>query len=156
MISDDAPDPRNGKIIQCLVLAPDPLGSVGRFVSGALARGTLSLCGWSPSPPPVSNFRRLSVQPTQARQILPLSLSLSLRYAALLSFSRSAFDLFSRRRPSSSSSMLLFYATTPRHCSRLYRVSREPWIVVRKYSKLLFLSPLLPLPSPPLSLCHIC
>jgi len=60
MISDDAPDPRNGKIIQCRVLAPDPLGPVGRFVSGALARGTLSLCGWSPSPPPVPNFRRPS------------------------------------------------------------------------------------------------
>jgi len=67
MISDDAPDPRNGKIIQCRVLAPDPFGPVGRFVSGALARGTLSLCGWSPSPPPVPNFRRPST--ARARQI---------------------------------------------------------------------------------------
>jgi len=143
MISDDAPDPRNGKIIQCRVLAPDPLGPVGRFVSGALARGTLSLCGWSPSPPPVPNFRRPST--ARVRQ--------SPSATALLSFFCPACSSLLLAGGSSLSPALLFYAPRRRPTFAL-RVACVP----SSWENRDDFSPLLPPPalSPPVFFSLMC
>lgn len=117
MISDDAPDLRNGKIIQCRVLART-------LWAGSLAGP------WREAPchyaaglhhPHQSNFRRLSVQPTRGLD----KSSYSLRRSPF--FFRRVFDLLSRLE-----ALIVFFDATilrhftiPRHYPRLCRASRE-------------------------------
>lgn len=126
MISDDAPDPRNGKIIQCRVLAR----TLSVPWAGSLARP------WREAPCHyVAGLHHPHQYPIFGASLYNqrgLHKSFCSAPFALLSFSAACSISFLVGDPLLSSSLvLLFYATIQRHCPRLYHVCIA-WIVKRR------------------------
>lgn len=138
MISDDAPDPRNGKIIQCRVLARTLWVPWAGSLAGPWREAP---CHYAAGLHHPHQYPIFGASPYNRRRIDKSSCSL--RYTALLSFSV-------RSLLSPEALIVFFDATILRHHSATLPafVPRESSIV-RKYSKLVFLS------APPLPLALV-
>lgn len=106
MISDDAPDLRNGKIIQCRVLARTLWVPWAGSLAGPWREAP---CHYAAGLHHPHQYPIFGASPYNQRGLDKSSCSL--RRSPF--FFRCAFDLLSRRRPSSFSSVLLFYAILP-------------------------------------------
>lgn len=112
MISDDAPDPRNGKIIQCRVLARTLWVPWAGSLAGPWREAP---CHYAAGPHHPHQHPIFGTPPLRASSTNPPGTVAS----ALLSFSaacaRAVFSLAGG--PVVSSIVLLFYAVNPRYCN---------------------------------------
>lgn len=134
MISDDAPDPRNGKIIQCHVLARTLWVPWAGSLAGPWREAP---CHYAAGLHHPHQYPIFGASPYNQRG-LDKSFC-SLRRAALLSFSAASFVSSLAGGPHRP--LRCYYFTPPlRDIARVCAASRESWIVVRKYSRLLSFS----------------